>query len=187
VRLNPGLLAPAGAVCGGTVAALVAGLVHAGGVTALLIIVGTGLGALAGHGLHRLVVRGPRTPVPDEVRALPEVAAVCGHGYEVHYRRDRPWDGRGKWLFQVFRAGRACGYLDADYMEKARWLYVENVYVEDRHGNRGLATALLLCAALTTGCGLVTTSARTRQGAQFFAKSAALLKKYGVELRDQHP
>ncbi len=186
VRMNPGLLAPAGALCGGAAAALLAVLCHAGGATALLLILGTALGALSGHGLYWLLVRGPLIPVGAEARAMPEVAAVCGQGYEITYRRHLPGKGRGKWLFQVFLKGRARGYLDADFMEGQRWLYVENVYVDDRHGNRGLATALLLCAARTTGCVVMTTSARTRQGARFFEKNRAVLTKYGVELREQH-
>ena len=46
------------------------------------------------------------------------------------------------------------------------------------------AIALLLCAAKTTGCGVITTSSRPRQGARFFARNAPVLKRYGVELHD---
>src|SRR5262249_51473097 len=45
--------------------------------------------------------------------------------YEIRYRRHRPSGGRGRWLFQVFREGRAWGYLDADYLAGWRWLNVE--------------------------------------------------------------
>jgi hypothetical protein len=166
---------------------VVVGLIHPGVSATTLLLTGAALGALAAAGLHGLLGRGPLLPVGDEARAVAEVASVYGLGYEVLYRRGWPAHGREKWLCYICRDGRTWGYLDADYMEAKRWLYVENVYVDDRHGDKGLGTALLLCAAKTTGCNLVTTSGRTRPGARFFARKREVLRKYGIELRDRHP
>jgi hypothetical protein len=177
----------AGVLVGAAVAAVLVTLCHAAELTALALIVGAVVGGLAAHGLHGLLTRGPLRPAGDEARALAEVAAVYQQGYEVWYRVGRPSRQRERWLLYVRRKGRTWGYLDVDHMPAKHWLYVENVYVDDRHGNRGLATALLLCAASATGCRIMTTSARTRQGTRFFAKNRAVLQKYGVELRGTHP
>ena len=181
------VLVPAGALCGAAVAALLVGLAHAGDQATFLTLAGTALGALAAGGLHWVLSRGLLRPVDDEARAVAEVANVYRQGYEILYRRGRPAHGREKWLWYVRRDGRTWGYLDADCMDAKRWLYVENVYVDGRHGDRGLGTALLLCAVTLTRCNLVTTSGRTRQGARFFTKNRAVLQKYGIELRDRHP
>jgi hypothetical protein len=181
------LLVPAGALCGAGAAALVAGLARAGDQAAFCVVIGLAVGALAGGGLHWVLSQGPLRPAGEEARAVEEVAHAYRQGYEILYRRGRPSGGREKWLCYVRRDGRTWGYLDADHMEAKRWLYVENVYVDDRHGDRGLGTALLLCAVKLTGCTLVTTSGRTRQGVRFFEKKRAVLSKYGIELRDRHP
>jgi hypothetical protein len=187
VWTNPYVVVPAGALCGAGVAAVAVRLGHAGELAPVLTIAGMIVGALSAGGLHRLLTRGRLRPVGDEARAVPEVDHACRQGYDVLYRRGRPSSGREKWLCYVRREGRTWGYLDADYMPDKHWLYVENVYVDGRHGDRGLGTALLLCAAHLTGCTLVTTSGRTRQGVRFFARSRAVLEKYGIELRDRHP
>jgi hypothetical protein len=187
VWTNPYLVVPAGALCGAAAAAVAARLGHAGDAAAVLTLAGMILGALSAGGLHRLLTRGPLRPAGDQVRVVTEVEHAYGQGYELLYRRGLPARGREKWLCYVRRDGRTWGYLDADFMPDKHWLFVENVYVDPRHGDRGLATALLLCAARLTGCRLVTTSGRTRQGVRFFARSRAVLEKYGIELRDTHP
>ena len=184
---NPYVAVPAGALCGAAVAAVVVRLGHAGDLAPVLTIAGVILGALSAGGLHRLLTRGPLRPAGDDARAVAEVDNAYRQGYEILYRRGLPLGGREKWLCYARWGGRTWGYIDADYMSGKHWLYVENVYVDGRHGDRGLATALLLTAARLTGCSLVTTSGRTRQGVRFFAKSRALLEKYGIELRDTHP
>jgi hypothetical protein len=187
VWTNPYLVVPAGALCGAALAAVAVCLGHAGDLTPVVMLAGLILGALSAAGLHRLLTRGPLRPAGAEARAVAEVEHAYGQGYEVVYRRGLPAWGREKWLCYARRDGRTCGYLDADYMPDKNWLFVENVYVDDRHGDRGLATALLLCAARLTGCRLVTTSGRTRQGVRFFDKTRPVLQKYGIELRDTHP
>jgi hypothetical protein len=148
---------------------------------------GLALGVLAGSGLQWVLTREPLQAVEPAAKTMTEVADVYGQGYEIVYRRGRPSRQRRKWWFFVRYKGRTWGYLDTDFMESKHWLYVENVYVDDRHSNRGLATALLLCATRTTRCSVVTTSSRTRQGVRFFAKVRAVLEKYGIELRDRPP
>ena len=184
---NPYLVVPTGALCGAGVAAVIVRLGHAADFAPVLTIAGTILGALSASGLQRLLTRGPLRPVGDEARAVAEVENAYRQGYEILYRRGLPSGGREKWLCYARRDGRTWGYIDADYMRGKHWLYVENVYVDGRHGDRGLATALLLSAARLTGCSLVTTSGRMRPGVRFFEKSRALLETYGIELRDTHP
>jgi hypothetical protein len=187
VWTSPYLVLPVGAVCGLSVAVFLVALVPAADFTALALLAGLTLGTLMASGVHWLLFRGPLYPIDEEVRAITEVAAVYQQGYEIKYRQRLPSSKREKWLFYVFRNRQAWGYLDADFMAAKNWLYVENVYVDDRHGNKGLATALLLCAAKTTRCSIVTTSARTRQGVRFFAKTRGVLQQYGIDLRDKHP
>jgi hypothetical protein len=187
VWTNPYFLLPAGALCGAGVAGLVAGLGQVGDATALVLIAGTVLGTLSASGLHWVLARGPLCAAGEDAKALAEVDHAYQQGYEIVYRRGRPSGRCEKWLFYVRRQGRTCGYLDLDWMGAKHWIYVENVYVDDRHGSRGLAMALLLCAACTTGCRVLTTSSRTRQGVQFFAKARGVLKKYGIDMPDKHP
>jgi hypothetical protein len=187
VWTNPYVLLPAGALAGAGVATVFVRLGYAEPFTPLLLVAGITLGLLAASGLHRLLAWGPRCPAGADARAVPEVDHVYRQGYEIVYRRGRPAGQSEKWIFCILLRGRTCGYLDVDRVAAKDWLYVENVYVDDRHGNRGLALALLLCATTTTGCRVLTTSSRTRQGARFFTKARAVLQKYGVDMPEKHP
>jgi GNAT superfamily N-acetyltransferase len=186
VGTNPYWPLPVGILGGLGVAFLLAALVRPGDYAQVLVVAGMGAGGLAGLGWCWLRNRGPLEAVDEGVKALREIEDVCKKGYEILYRR-RPGRRCDHYSFQVFRKGQVLGYLDADYVAGKQWLYIENVYVDDRHGNQGLATALLVSAARTTPCSVLTTSARTPRGVRFFDKNRGVLKRYGIEMLEGRP
>jgi hypothetical protein len=146
-------------------------------------------GALAAAAavVDRLLGRRRLLAIGDPFKALPEVEHAARLGYEIVYRLFPASKRFQKWTFLARRGGRAVGRLDVDFIEAGRWLYVENIRVMDDHGNKGLGAALLVCAAKTTGCDVLTTSGRTAQGARFFDRMRRVLQRCGVELRDRPP
>ena len=143
--------------------------------------------AVAAALADRLLGRRPLLPIGDPLTALPQVERAARLGYEIVYRLFPASKRFQKWTFLARRYGRAVGRLDVDFIEAGRWLYVENISVLDDHGNKGLGAALLVCAAKTTGCDVLTTSGRTAQGARFFDRMRSVLQRCGVELRDRPP
>lgn len=135
------------------------------------------------------MIRGAFTlhPVGDPIRAIPEAEKVLERGYEFWFHQGRASKIFQRWVFTASWGARTVGRLDVDFIGARKCLYVSNVYVVEPHGNRGLGTVLLLCAAKTTDCEIVTTSSRTRQGARFFEKTKPVLKGHGIELRDSSP
>ena len=107
--------------------------------------------------------------------------------YEIVFRFVHAAKAYRRYAFCALRGGRTVGRLDVDFIASRKWLYVANIHVVEAHGNRGVGTALLVCAARRTACEVLTTSSRTRQGAAFFAKNRATLKRYGVETADRPP
>ena len=126
-------------------------------------------------------------PIGGRLRRLDETKAVAEMRYEIVFRLVRATKSYRRYACCALRDGRTVGRLDVDFIASRKWLYVANIYVVEAHGNRGVGTALLVCAALRTGCEVLTTSSRTRQGAAFFAKNRATLKRYGVEMADRPP
>ena len=126
-------------------------------------------------------------PVDGRLLTLAEVRAVGVQGYDIVLHRHSASKRYEKYVFRACRRGRTVGRLDVDFIAPRRWLYVANIHVVEAHGNRGVGTALLVCAAKTTACTVLTTSARTRQGARFFARNRAVMKSYGVEMSDRPP
>lgn len=122
-----------------------------------------------------------------EFKALSEVRSVLRQGYAIFFTRGRAVRGYEKWTFQAHLRGHPVGRLDVDRIGLRECLYVENIHVEEEHSRRGLATALLVCAALTTGCREVATSGRTTQGAVFFQCVQPVLNGRGIELRRGMP
>jgi len=135
----------------------------------------------------RLLGRGRPRPIGGRLRLLAEAAAVAAMGYEIVFRRARASKTCQRYAFWARHSGRTVGRLDVDFIESRKWLYVANIYVVETHGNRGVGTALLVCAARRTACTVLTTSSRTRRGAAFFAKNRETLKRYGVEMADRPP
>jgi hypothetical protein len=137
--------------------------------------------------VERLLGRRPLLPIGASLKTLPQVKHVTRLGYEIVYRAFPASKRYQKWTFVARRNGWPLGRLDVDFIEAGRWLYVENICVEDNHGNKGLGAALLVCAAKTTACDVLTTSGRTAQGARFFDRMRPILQQCGVELRDRPP
>jgi hypothetical protein len=129
----------------------------------------------------------PLCPISDRIRAIPEADKVLERGYQICFRQGPASKTSKRWTFTAHLRNRTVGCLEVDFIEASSRLFVANVYVVESHGNRGLGTALLLCAAKTTDCRVVTSSSRTRQGVGFFAKARLVLKGYGVEMRDPPP
>lgn len=126
-------------------------------------------------------------PIGRLLRRLDETKAVAEMQYEIVFRLVRAAKAYRRYAFCALRGGRTVGRLDVDFIASRKWLYVANIHVVEAHGNRGVGTALLVCAARRTACEVLTTSSRTRQGAAFFAKNRATLKRYGVETADRPP
>ena len=128
----------------------------------------------------------PRS-IDGRVLSLAEVKAIREQGFEIVFCQT-PASGKcQQYIFRACLNGRTVGQLDIDFIGARRWLYVANVYVVETQGNRGVGTAILVGAAKTTDCRVLTTSTRTRQGARFFAKNRPVLKRYGIEMRDRPP
>ncbi len=126
----------------------------------------------------------PMSPIAEELKAIPEVQKVYGEGYEIWYYHS-PLNARyERWVLEARKRRRAKAHLSADFIEARQCLYIANVCVDQGHGNKGLATAMLLCATRLTQCRALTTSGRTNQGAKFFAKNRLRLSRHGVELHD---
>ncbi len=103
----------------------------------------------------------PVSPITDELKAIPEVQTVREKGYEIWFYRSPPNTRYQHWVLEARKFGR-----------------------DHRHRNKGLATAMLLCATRLTQCRALTTSGRTNQGAKFFEKNRLRLRRNGVELHD---
>jgi GNAT superfamily N-acetyltransferase len=121
--------------------------------------------------------------VGDAAMAAAEVQRVYRKGYEICFRRERPSRRFVRYAFVARRDGRLVGQLDADLITAGRRLYGQNIYVKEAHRGRGLGTALLLCAAMTTGCTVFTSSGRTRDGAALCVWCGPILRRHGVEMR----
>jgi len=131
-----------------------------------------------------LAVASPMSPITDELKAIPEVQKVYDEGFEIWFYRCPPKTRYQHWVLEARKLGRAKAHLSADFIPAKQCLYIANVCVDQQHGNKGLATAMLLCATRLTQCRAVTTSGRTKQGAKFFEKNRLCLSRNGVELRD---
>ena len=167
---------------GGAVASVIAGLGCAAGQAPFSILAGLACGTAAALAVWRS--RGPLCPISDRIRAIPEADKVLERGYQICFRQGPASKTSRRWTFTAHLRNRTVGCLEVDFIEANSRLFVANVYVVESRGNRGLGTALLLCAAKTTDCRVVTSSSRTRQGVGFFVKARLVLKGYGVEMRD---
>jgi len=123
--------------------------------------------------------RGPLEAVDQGVKALRDDRRHLQEGYEILYRR-RPGRRYDHYSFQVFRKGQVLGYLDADYVAGKQWLLHRKMSMwTTRHGNQGLATALLVTRRPDDPLQCADHSARTPRGVRFFDKNRGVLKKYG--------
>lgn len=126
----------------------------------------------------------PMSPIAEELKAIPEVQKVYGEGYEIWFYRSPPKTRYQHWVLEARKQGRSKAHLSADFIAAKQCLYIANVCVDQGHGNKGLATAMLICATRLTQCRALTTSGRTNQGAKFFEKNRLRLSSHGVELHD---
>ncbi len=126
----------------------------------------------------------PMSPIPDELKAIPEVQKVYDEGYEIWFYCCPPNTRYQHWVLEARKRGRAKAHLSADFITAKQSLYISNICVDKPHENKGLATALLLCATRLTQTRALTTSGRTKQGVKFFEKSRSRLSRHGVELHD---
>ena len=127
----------------------------------------------------------PMSTITDELKTIPEVQKVYDEGYEIWFYRSPPNTRYRQWVLEARKLSRAKAHLSADFITAKECLYIANVCVDERHGNKGLATAMLLCATRLTKCRTLTTSGRTNQGARFFEKNRLRLSRDGVELHDR--
>jgi hypothetical protein len=144
-------------------------------------------GAIGGAALIAVISRGmasAMSPIAEELKAIPEVQKVYAEGYEIWLYCSPRYSRYQQWVLEVRKRGRGKAHLSADLIVATQCLYIANVCVDPGHGNQGLATAMLLCAARLTQCRALTTSGRTSHGARFFEKNRSRLSHYGVELRD---
>jgi hypothetical protein len=145
------------------------------------------LGGAVGATLIVVILCGmarPMLPIAEELKAIPEMQKVYEKGYEIWFYRYPPSARYQHWVLEDRKHGRGKAHLSADFIAARQCLYIANVCVDQGHGNQGLATAMLLCAARLTQCRTLTTSGRTNQGAKFFEKNRFCLSHHGVELRD---
>ena len=126
----------------------------------------------------------PLSPIGAAARTAPEVEKAGRQGYDICFRLESRAKRFVRYAFVARRLGRVVGRLDADFIGAEQRLYTQNVFVAKAHRKRGLAAALLISAAKTTGCVVVATSGRTADGTAYFAGMRPLLKRHGVELRD---
>ncbi len=126
----------------------------------------------------------PMSPIAEELKDIPEVQGVYGQGYEIWFYRAPPNARYQQWVLETRKHGRSKAHLSADFIAAKQCLYIANVCVDQGHGKKGLATAMLLCATRLTQCRALTTSGRTNQGARFFEKTRLRLRRHGVELHD---
>jgi hypothetical protein len=144
-------------------------------------------GAVGGAALIVVVswcMPGAMSPIAEELKAIPEVQKVYGEGYEIWFYRSPPNARYEKWVLEARKHGRGKAHLSADFIAAKQCLYIANVCVDQGHGNKGLATAMLICATRMTQCRVLTTSGRTNQGAKFFETNRLRLSQHGVELHD---
>lgn len=145
------------------------------------------LGGAIGAALIVVISSGiarPMFPIAEGLKAIPEVQQVYGKGYEIWFYRAPPKTRYQHWVLEARKHGRSKAHLSADFIPVNDCLYIANVCVDQGHGKKGLATAMLLCAASLTQCQAITTSGRTNQGAKFFEKNRLRLRRHGVELHD---
>jgi hypothetical protein len=147
------------------------------------------LGGAIGGGVALLLVitwcmTSGMSPIAEELKAIPEVQKVYAEGYEIWFYRSEPNTRYQHWVLEARKRGRGKAHLSADFITAKHCLYIANVCVDQGHGNKGLATAMLLCATRLTECRMLTTSGRTNQGAKFFEKNRSRLSRHGVELHD---
>ena len=131
-------------------------------------------GAIGGAALMLVISRGmasPMSPIAEELKAIPEVQKVYGEGYEIWFYRAPPTTRYQKWVLEARKRGRAKAHISADFIAAKQCLYIANVCVDQGHGKKGLATAMLLCATRLTQCRALTTSGRTKQGPSFSRKT----------------
>ncbi len=142
------------------------------------------LAGTAGGGAAAWAVGKPLSPIGAAARTAPEVEKAGRQGYDICFRLESRAKRFVRYAFVARRLGRVVGRLDADFIGAEQRLYTQNVFVAKAHRKRGLAAALLISAAKTTGCAVVATSGRTADGTAYFAGMRPLLKRHGVELRD---
>jgi GNAT superfamily N-acetyltransferase len=123
-------------------------------------------------------------PVAEAIRAAPEVEKAYQAGYEISLWREQPSQRFTRYGFVARRRGRQVGWLDADFIQQGRRLYARNVYVVEAHRRNGVAAALLVAAAKTTDCSVISTTGRTADGAAYCLRMRSILKRHGIELRD---
>ena len=126
----------------------------------------------------------PLSQVGEAARTAPDVEKANRQGYDIGFRIEPPAKRFVRYAFVARRLGNVVGQLDADFIGAERLLYVLNVFVPQAHRKQGLATALLVSAVKTTNCSVVATSGRTADGTPFFSGMRSVLKRNGVELRD---
>jgi hypothetical protein len=127
---------------------------------------------------------GELRPIEGQVRAAPEVARASRLGYDICFRQAPPSKRFVRYAFVARRQGREVGRLDVDFIGGEKRLYTQNIFVAEAHRKRGLAAALLVSAAKTTECAVLTTSARTADGVPFFDGMRPILKRHHVELSE---
>ena len=145
---------------------------------------GWSLWSAAGAAVAALFRGDPLSPVNGKARTAPEVDTARRQGYEIGFRRAAPGKRFVRYAFVARRHGREVGRLDVDFIGAEKHLFTQNIFVAEAHRKRGLAAALLVSAAKTTECAVVTTSGRTADGVGFFGDMRPVLHGHGVELRD---
>lgn len=152
----------------------------------VLILVGTAGGVAVASAVSRTRA-GPLSPLADAAKSAPEVDKIYRDGFDICFQQAAPSKRFVRYVFLARRAGRQLGRLDADFIADEGRLYWRNVYVAEAARRRGLGAALLVSAALTTGCSVLTSSGRTRDGAALCLRARPALKRHGVTLRDDPP
>ena len=126
--------------------------------------------------------------ITERVRQLPEMQRVYQAGYRILHEEERPSAPSTTWRFSAcVPDGRSGGDLITNWTKDQFWLFLDNVVVFSGHEQKGIASALILAAALTSGCRFITASSSATEGKRAVANVMPALESRGVQFLDGPP
>jgi GNAT superfamily N-acetyltransferase len=123
----------------------------------------------------------PEIEIDQAVQNVPEVAKVYAVGYRIFHSVGVE-DGRARcWGFRARLHDRGAGCtLGTKFTSHTQTLFLDGIMVNPPHERKGVGTALIVAAVLTTKPKRVTGSAETGHGAKLMAKVRPILERLGT-------